>query len=113
MKTTYIHNKLGIGIFTMEGFEYKNYTSKQVLNSRTNGWHQKNITKQSLRVLQLTYKCGYHNTQHEIKRRRLDMDVSIGEYETTAGKTIQSNSEPNDNNDHSSSVGDFATVAYL
>ena len=31
MKDTYDDHRLGLGIFTMEGFEYKNYSSKHAI----------------------------------------------------------------------------------
>ena len=33
MRSTYEKHRLGPAIFTMEGFEYKNYTSKQVMRN--------------------------------------------------------------------------------
>ena len=69
MRTTYERHGLGVGIFTMEGFEYKNFSSKQVVNNRTNGRAQLNITAQSLRVLQLQFDCDVHDVEKEKKRR--------------------------------------------
>ena len=55
----------------MEGFEYKNYTSKQVLNNRTNGKIRSNIVLQSMRVLQLSFNCSYFDPVAEMKRRKV------------------------------------------
>ena len=49
MKLTYQRHGVGIGVYTLEGFEYKNYTSKWVVQTRTNG--KDNITMQSLKTL--------------------------------------------------------------
>ena len=54
MRITYNLQGLGIGIFTMEAFEYKNFTSKLVVLHRTN--KRGNVPKQSLKVLQLMYR---------------------------------------------------------
>ena len=50
-RETYKRYKLGVEIFSMECFEYKNHTSKQVLNNRINGKIRSNIVLQSMRVL--------------------------------------------------------------
>ena len=71
MRETYQRHSLGVGIFSMEGFEYKNYTSKQVLNNRTNGKVSTNIVLQSMRVLQLLFGCAYVDPDAEIKRRNI------------------------------------------
>ena len=81
LKITYERHKLGIGIFSMEGFEYKNYTSKQVLNNRTNGKVRTNICLQSMRVLQLLFDCEYHDLEVEVKRRKKESEKRIEEYE--------------------------------
>ena len=70
MKDTYKRHSIGIRTFSMEGFEYKNYTSKQVLNNRTNGKLNSNICIQSMRILQLLYHYGYHDPVAEVKRRK-------------------------------------------
>ena len=65
IENTYERHQLGLRIFTMEGFEYKNYTSKHVVNNQTNG--RKHIYKQRITVLQLLHKFSLHNTQKELK----------------------------------------------
>ena len=37
MQTTYYRHHKGVAFFRMEGFEYKNYTSKHIMQSRNNG----------------------------------------------------------------------------
>ena len=71
----------GAGIFSMEGFKYKNYTSKQVLNNRTNGKVSTNIVLQSMRVLQLLFGCAYVDPDAEIKRRNILNKKMIAKYE--------------------------------
>ena len=68
----------------MEGFEYKNYTSKQVLNNRTNGKIHTNIVLQSMRVLQLLYGCAYFDPVAEKKRRNLQQSKMITKYKKMA-----------------------------
>ena len=80
LKQTYKRHNLGLGIFSMEGFEDKNYTSKQVLNNCTNGKLKTNIVIQSLRVLQLLFNCSYFNPEAELKRRRILNEKQIEKY---------------------------------
>ena len=63
----------------MEGFEYKNYTSKQVLNNRTNGKIHTNIVLQSMQVLQLLYDCTYFDPVAE-KKQNLQQSKMITKY---------------------------------
>ena len=81
MRETYKRHKLGVGIFSMEGFEYKNYTSKQVLNNRTNGKIKSNIVLQSMRILQLLFKCAYFDPHAEMKRRKVMYEKKISAHE--------------------------------
>ena len=69
MKQTYKRHRLGVGVLTMEGFEYKNYSSKQAVNNRTNGQKDTNITVQSLRVPKLQFDCNYFDVKQEKNRR--------------------------------------------
>lgn len=86
MRETYQRHSLGVGIFSMEGFEYKNYTSKQVLNNRTNGKVSTNIVLQSMRVLQLLFGCAYVDPDAEIKRRNILNKKMIAKYEAEENK---------------------------
>ena len=52
IRDTYTRHKLGPGIFTMEGFEYKNFSSKQAVRNHSN--HRGNVPKQSLKHLLLS-----------------------------------------------------------
>ena len=65
----------------MEGFEYKNYTSKQVLNNKTNGKIKSNIVLQSMRILQLLFNCAYFDPHAEMKRRKVMYEKKISAYE--------------------------------
>ena len=67
LKKTYQDHKLGIGIFFMEAYEYKHYTSKQVVLHRTS--KRGNVAKQSQKVLQLMYKTSYHSHTDETKKQ--------------------------------------------
>ena len=71
LKQMYERHNLGLRIFFMEGFKYKNYTSKQVLNNCTNGKLKTNIIMQSLHVLQLLFDCSHINPEAELKRQRV------------------------------------------
>ena len=68
MRLIYRKHKLGISVMTMEGFEYKNFSSKYAVSTRSNG--KGNIVMQSMRVLHLLFKSGYHNVDKEIKCRK-------------------------------------------
>ena len=67
MRVTYDRHQLGPAIFTMEGFEYKNYTSKQVMRTSTNGHGIQCM--QSLRVMQLMYIHSVIDVKQELKIR--------------------------------------------
>ena len=82
----------------MEGFEYKNYTSKQVLNNRTNGKLRTNIVMQSLRILQLLFKCSYFNPEAEVKRRRVLNEKRIEEYNSYVAAVDNNNLSGDDSN---------------
>ena len=69
MRVTYQRHRLGIAIFSMEGFEYKNYTSKYVMRNRNNGRGVQ--AKQSLKVLQLLYVHSCFDVQKEKKKHNL------------------------------------------
>ena len=68
MKLTYQRHRLGVAIFNMEPFEYKNFTSKRVVLHRTN--RRGNICKQSLRLLQIYYRTSFHDVEAELKERK-------------------------------------------
>lgn len=67
MRKLYRLHRLGIACMTMEGFEHKNFTSKHAVQTRTNG--RGNVLKQSMRVLHLFFKSGYHNVIRELEQR--------------------------------------------
>ena len=67
MRQVYESHSLGIAVFTMEGFEFKNQSSKRVVRMRTNG--QGNITKQSMKGLHMLFLGMHHNVQGEFKKR--------------------------------------------
>ena len=68
MKRLHKNHCLEIGIMTMEGYEYKNFTSKYFVSNRSNG--KGNIVMQSMRVLHLLFRSGYHNAERKIKRQK-------------------------------------------
>ena len=63
MRYTYENHGVGPAIFTMEGFEYKNCTSKQVIRCWTNG--QGIQCMQSLCVMQLLYINDHFSVSDE------------------------------------------------
>ena len=65
MKKTYGKHKMGVGIFTMEGFEYKHYSSKHVIHERSNS--RGNFCMRSLKYLTLQYINQKYDVQEEIK----------------------------------------------
>ena len=67
MRKMYRLHGLGIAVMTMEGFEHKNFTSKHAIQRRTNG--KGNVTKQSMKILHLFFKSGYHNVMRELQKR--------------------------------------------
>ena len=69
LNVLYERHKLGTRIFSMEGFEYKNHTSKHILDNRTNGKLKTNVFLQSICVMNLFYHYGYHEPSVEVKQR--------------------------------------------
>ena len=61
LRKVYDLHKLGIAVFTMEGFEYKNQTSKRMVKTRTNG--KGNITKQSMKAMHMFFFFFRHESQ--------------------------------------------------
>ena len=61
-------------LMTIEGFEYKNLSSKYVVSTRSNG--KGNIVMQSMRVLHLLFKSGYHNAERKIKRQKKETSTA-------------------------------------
>ena len=68
MRYTYENHGVGPAIFTMEGFEYKNYTSKQVMRCWTNGRGIQCM--QSLRVMQLLYINDHFSVSDEFNKQQ-------------------------------------------
>ena len=65
MRLTYQRHKLGLTIFSMEGFEYKSYKSKHGIQSRNN---ERGVqAKQSLNMLKLLYSRAEFNVEKELK----------------------------------------------
>lgn len=67
-KRTYDEHGLGVGIFTMEGFESVNYSSKQFIRNKSNRKH--NICAQSLKGLVLQYKSLSFDCIAEVEKRK-------------------------------------------
>ena len=72
MPVTYQRHKLEVEIFSMEDFQYKNYTPKHVIQSRNNGCGVQ--AKNSLNILQLLYSHAEFNVDKELKKRNKDTD---------------------------------------
>ena len=73
LERTHDAHKLGVGVFTMEGFEYKNYSSKHAIREHSN--RKGNVCMQSLKYLTLQFitKKAEVNTEI-IKRERRKKD---------------------------------------
>ena len=65
--TIYTLHGVGPGVFSMEGFEYKNFQSKRAVANRANG--RGNICKQSIRHLCIIFRVGTHDIKKELKKR--------------------------------------------
>ena len=59
---------VGPGVLTMEGFEYKNFQTKQALRNHSNS--RLNVCKQSLRYNTVMFKVGKHDTKAELKKNK-------------------------------------------
>ena len=67
LKITYRKYGLGLGVFTMEGFEAINYSTKQILRNRSN--HRGNICAQSMVHMVNKYTNHYHDVAASLKQR--------------------------------------------
>ena len=65
LRKVYNSHNLGIYVFTMEGFEYKNQTSKRMVKTRTNG--EGNIPKQSMQAMHMLFSGMHHNVKKSYK----------------------------------------------
>ena len=72
MRETYDSHMLGLGVFTMEGFEYKNYSSKHAIREHSN--RKGNVCLQSLKYLTLQFINRKHEVTKEIKKRKFRMN---------------------------------------
>ena len=77
---------LGVAVMTMEGFEHTFFTSKHAIQRRTNG--KGNVTKQSMKILHLFFKSGYHNVMRELKKR-VQEENNKNESERTSDVSIE------------------------
>ena len=68
---------------TMEGFQYKIFTSKYVISTRTND--KGNIVLQSMRILHFLFWTCHHNVEREIKHRK--KEVSSVDHISGSGST--------------------------
>ena len=67
LRRTCDDHKLGVGVFTMEGFESKNYSSKHAIREHSN--RKGNVCLQSLKYLTLQFVTRHARVQEEIKKR--------------------------------------------
>ena len=86
IEDTYKKHKLGPGVWSMEGFEYKNAQSKQAVYTHSNC--KGNLPAQSLAHLYLIYTMGQHIQQMDRKKKQTKMKIM---------QTIHENED--DNND--------------
>ena len=70
MRITYSRHRLGVAIFSMEAFEYKNYTSKHVVRTRNNGRGVQ--VRQSMKVLQLLFVHATFDVEKEKEKHNKD-----------------------------------------
>ena len=70
MQETYNKHDLGIGIFSMEGFENKNSKSKTALRRYSN--HRGNLCSQSLTSLTMSFIHANHDVKKDSHKRSLE-----------------------------------------
>ena len=68
MRETYDSHMLGVRVFTMEGFEYKNYSSKHAIRGHSN--RKGNVCVQSLKYLTLQFINRKYEVLKELKKRK-------------------------------------------
>ena len=73
IEDTYKKHKLGPGVWSMEGFEYKNAQSKQAVYTHSNC--KGNLPAQSLAHLYLIYTMGRHVQQMDRKKKQAKMRI--------------------------------------
>ena len=67
LKRTYKKYGLGLGVFTMEGFEAMNYFTKKIIRDHTN--RKGNVCYQKMARIVLWYTNQEHNVKNEIKEQ--------------------------------------------
>ena len=83
---TYQKHKLGPGIWSMEGFEYKNAQSKRAIYTRSN--RKGNLPAQSLAHLYLIYTMGRH--EHKKKKKNKEKVPALPRiYENTDDNRVE------------------------
>ena len=68
MREIYDSHMLGVGVFTMEGFEYKNYSSKHAIREHSN--RKGNVCVQSLKYPTLQFINRNYEVLKELKKRK-------------------------------------------
>ena len=67
LKHTYDDHKLGVGVFTMEGFKYKNYSSKPAVREHSN--QKGNVCVQNSKFMTLQFIFKKADVNKEIVKR--------------------------------------------
>ena len=68
LRQTYNKYSLGLGVYTMEGFEAINYFTKRILRNHSN--HKGNVCSQSMAKITLVYMTHVHDVNKELKKRK-------------------------------------------
>ena len=68
LRQTYCKYGLGIGIYTMEGFEAINYFTKRMLRNHSN--RKGNVCSQSMTKIVLAYMTHVHDVPKELAKRK-------------------------------------------
>ena len=99
LKRTYSKYGLGLGIYTMEGYEAINYTTKHLICDHTNRWG--NACSQTMVQIVMTYMNNDHNIVTEIKGREKAKKKQIESILWIHNGTVTVTN--NDNYDHDNS----------
>ena len=75
LKRTYQKYGLGLGIYTMEGFEAINYLTKRLICDHTN--RRGNICAQTMVRIVFAYKNYEHNVASELEKRKKEQPKVI------------------------------------
>ena len=75
LRKLYNSHNLDVAVFTMEGFEKKNQTSKRMVKTRTNG--KGNMPKQSMKAMNMLFSDMNPNIKKSYKSMSVTSNIEM------------------------------------